>query len=237
MSTNSHHLAALALGLGCALLPAGLATAWISAAKSRLAEAEASGEDTPIAATAAAADVGYCTPELRRVLRRVLTSCGLVGADGSAGRGCQPADAASVATLAGDDFNKLFLPLADRAAIIQFGKNQADLEPEDIALVDQVFADRRGASWFLVVSRSSPEGSVALNRKLSEARARVITDHIHSTFPDPELDKQVGLLWLGEEYAQLSTDFCSWKRSGKADACSTDDLNRSAFLAWIDCRL
>jgi hypothetical protein len=47
----------------------------------------------------------------------------------------------------------------------------------------------------------------------------------------------VGLLWLGEEYAQLEANFCAWQRSGSAEACKAEDLNRSAFLAWIDCRL
>lgn len=229
--------AVLGLGAVCALLPVSLAVAWIQAADQRLAQAEASEGESPTVAVAAAADEGYCTPELRKVLRRVLTSCGLVGADGSGGRGCQPTDAAAVATLAGGDFNALFLPLADRAAIVQFEKNEAALTADDISLVDRVFAERGGASWFLVVARSSPEGSVAHNRDLSEQRARAITDHIHATFPDPELDQQVGLLWLGEEYAQLNQDFCSWQRSGSADACSADELNRSAFLAWIDCRL
>lgn len=237
MNSPLHPALSLGIGAACALLPTGLATTWILSAQGRLEAAEADEAGTPIAATAAAADEGYCTPELRKVLRRVLTSCGLVGADGAAGRGCQPADAAAVATLAGGDFNALFMPLADRAAIVQFEKNEAALAADDTALVDKVFAERGGASWFLVVARSSPEGSVAHNRALSEQRARAITDHIHATFPDPELDQQVGLLWLGEEYAQLGDDFCGWQRSGEAGACTTDDLNRSAFMAWIDCRL
>ncbi len=227
----------LVTGLLAVLITPLLATAWIQSAAARLAEAEAAEEAAPVAATAAAADEDYCTPELRRVLRRVLTSCGLVGSDGTAGRGCQPADAAAVATLAGGDFNAIFLPLADRAAIVQFDKNAAELTAEDTTLVDQVFAQRGGASWFLVVARSSPEGTVAYNPAHTERRARALTEHIHATFPDPELDQQVGLLWLGEEYAQLGEDFCSWQRSGGVDACSTDELNRSAFLAWIDCRL
>jgi hypothetical protein len=61
--------------------------------------------------------------------------------------------------------------------------------------------------------------------------------HLSSTFEDPDLDKQVGLLWLGEEYAQLDPSFCQWQRSGAQDQCQPEDLNRSAFLAWIDCRL
>ena len=54
---------------------------------------------------------------------------------------------------------------------------------------------------------------------------------------DPELEGKVGLLWLGEEYAQLDPSFCSWSRSGGEADCSPEDLNRSAFIAWIDCRL
>ena len=54
---------------------------------------------------------------------------------------------------------------------------------------------------------------------------------------DPELERQVGLLWLGEEYAQLDPSFCHWRRSGPESACRPEDLNRSAFVAWIDCRL
>jgi hypothetical protein len=64
-----------------------------------------------------------------------------------------------------------------------------------------------------------------------------VMERLHQTFEDPELDKQVGLLWLGEEYAQLDPSFCSWERSGAAEHCRPDELNRSAFLAWIECRL
>ena len=62
-------------------------------------------------------------------------------------------------------------------------------------------------------------------------------DHLHEAFPNVELEDEVGLLWLGEEFAQLDTDFCSWSRSGPADQCKPEDINRSAFVAWIDCQL
>ena len=42
---------------------------------------------------------------------------------------------------------------------------------------------------------------------------------------------------LGEEYAQLDPSFCDWTRSGESGQCEPEDLNRSAFIAWIDCRL
>ena len=45
------------------------------------------------------------------------------------------------------------------------------------------------------------------------------------------------MLWLGEEFAQLDDQFCQWQRSGDPASCSGQDLNRSAFIAWIDCRL
>jgi hypothetical protein len=50
----------------------------------------------------------------------------------------------------------------------------------------------------------------------------------------------VGLLWLGEEFAQLDPSFCNWRRSageGDEGSCSAEDVNRSAFITWIDCTL
>jgi len=55
---------------------------------------------------------------------------------------------------------------------------------------------------------------------------------------DPDIDKQVGLLWLGNEFAQLSKDYCDWTSSGgKKEKCSAETINRSAFVSWVDCRL
>jgi outer membrane protein OmpA-like peptidoglycan-associated protein len=155
---------------------------------------------------------------------------------GAGGRGCQPLEAKNVAALSGDDFNALFDPLSQRAGIIQFDQDSAALDPNDTKLLDQMFADQRGASWFFVVSRSSPEGSAEHNRSLSQERGNAVLAHLRETFDDPDLDKEVGLLWLGEEFAQLDKDYCTWTRSGSAE-CSKADLNRSAFVAWIDCRL
>jgi outer membrane protein OmpA-like peptidoglycan-associated protein len=226
----------IAAGLVTAALPLGMTTAWVASAKERLADIEAGNTpEEPAVATAAAANEGYCTPQLKQVLRRVLLSCGLA-ADGQA-RGCQPVDAKSVATMAGEDFNALFLPLAERVSIIQFDKNKAELDPKDVALLDETFADQRGASWFLAVARSSPDGTVEHNRALSQKRADAVMSHLRERFADPDLEKEVGLLWLGEEYAQLDESFCDWRRSGTNDECRPEHINRSAFVAWIDCRL
>lgn len=222
------------LAAGFLFVPTLMVGSWVSAAKTRLAEAEAApaAEEAQVA-VAAAADEAYCNAGLKRVLRRVLLACGLAGGD----RGCQPADAKTVATMSGEDFNELFLPLSDRASIIQFDKDQSELDDRDVAVLDETFADQRGASYFFVVSRSSPEGSVEHNSKLSQARAESVMGHLREKFNDPDLDKEVGLLWLGEEYAQLDVSFCDWKRSGDAKECEPDHINRSAFVAWIDCRL
>jgi outer membrane protein OmpA-like peptidoglycan-associated protein len=129
------------------------------------------------------------------------------------------------------------LPLSDRASIIQFDKNKSELDTKDLALLDKTFADQKGASWFFVVSRASPEGSIEANRTISQKRAEAVMDHLRQTFNDPDLEREVGLLWLGEEFAQLDDSFCSWQRSGEKDECKPEHLNRSAFVAWIDCRL
>lgn len=214
-------------------IPAALTTHWIGSAEKRLAETTASPAEAP--AVASAADVGYCSPELKKILRRVLMSCGLVG--GNASRGCQPVQAKNVATMSGTDFNALFRPMKDRGGIIEFDLDKADLDPSDIALVDQVFSDQRGASWFFVVARASPEGSVTHNRDLSKQRAEAVMNHLRDRFKDPDLDKEVGMLWLGEEFAQLESEFCAWKRSTTGTTCTPEELNRSAFVAWIDCQL
>jgi outer membrane protein OmpA-like peptidoglycan-associated protein len=214
-------------------IPAVFTSKWISSAETRLDEMAATPAEAP--PVAAAADVGYCSPELKKILRRVLMSCGLVG--GEAARGCQPVQAKNVATMSGTDFNALFRPMKERGGIIQFDVNKSDLDPQDLALVDQVFADQRGASWFFVVARASPEGSVTHNRDLSKARAEAVMGHLRERFKDPDLDKEVGMLWLGEEFAQLENEFCEWKRSATGTECNPEELNRSAFVAWIDCQL
>ena len=214
-------------------IPAAVTGKWISSAETRLEQMQA--KHSAQRGGAAAADVGYCSPELKKILRRVLMSCGLVG--GEAARGCQPVQAKNVATMSGTDFNALFRPMKDRGGIIQFELDKAELDPQDLALVDQVFADQRGASWFFVVARSSPEGSVTHNRDLSKGRAEAVMTHLKERFKDPDLLKEVGMLWLGEEFAQRENEFCQWKRSTTGTECPPEELNRSAFVAWIDCQL
>ena len=206
---------------------------WVRAAAVRLAELQ--GPASAGVAVASASDQGYCTGPLKQILRRVLTSCGLVA--GGSSRGCQPLEARKVAAMSGDDFNALFSPLAERAAIIQFDQDSGRLDPEAVTLLEKTFADQRGASYFLVVARASPEGAADYNRDLSRQRADAVLQHLRGRFADPDLDQEVGLLWLGEEFAQLDREFCQWNRSRPDQPCSTTQLNRSAFIAWIDCRL
>ncbi|HEY5928459.1 MAG TPA: hypothetical protein VIV11_42525 [Kofleriaceae bacterium] len=228
-------MTAIRIGVLAVLLaiPAVATGKWIGSAETRLEEMQATPAEAP--PVAAAADVGYCSPELKKILRRVLMSCGLVGGD--AARGCQPVQAKNVATMSGTDFNALFRPMKERGGIIQFDLDKSELDPDDVALIDKVFADQRGASWFFVVARASPEGSVTHNRDLSQARSEAVMKHLRERFKDPDLDKEVGLLWLGEEFAQLELEFCSWQRSMTGTECKAEELNRSAFVAWIDCQL
>src|SRR5688500_15579449 len=93
------------------LVPVLLVFVWVGGAEDRLEEARAAiareaaglaagGAGTGgaggaggegVVAIASAADVGYCTPELKRIVRRVLQSCGLLAGGGV--RGCQPLQA------------------------------------------------------------------------------------------------------------------------------------------------
>jgi hypothetical protein len=214
-------------------IPLALVATWALGARSRL---EASRGAAREVATASVANDAYCTAELKAIVRRVAGACGLLEGEGGSGRGCQPLQAKKVAALSGSDFNAIFKPLAHRAHLLQFDATKAELDPAARALVEKAWSDQRGASFFFVVSRASPDGDEQYNEALSRDRAKAVLDFLDARFQDEDLKKQVGLLWLGEEFAQLSTEFCGWDRS-RAGPCTRSDINRSAFVAWIDCAI
>jgi len=214
--------------------------------------------DAPAEQQAAVADnseVAYCTPAFKSVLQRVLNSCGLVGSESR--RGCQPADVKTFASISDEDFNALFTPLKDRGAVILFDEGKDDLDDGAKKLLEERWQDRKGARYFFVVARASKTGTPDANRALSHRRANSVMLDLQNVFHDPDLDKQVGLLWLGNEFAQLSKDYCDWpsSRDGersetsraqggsgaqpptKKEKCSAETINRSAFVSWVDCRL
>lgn len=201
-------------------------------------EANAAEEETAAAEDAvplaALSEVGYCTAGFKGVLRRVLTSCGLIG---GGRRGCQPAEVRNVAQIDDKDFNTLFRSLDKRAGMVLFDKGEEDLEDSARKLIEDMWADRRGASYFFIVARASPDGPTELNRALSHKRANSVFFHIADTYKDPEIEKTVGLMWLGEEYAQMGLEFCRWQSSRPDAECTEENLNRSAIISWIDCRL
>jgi outer membrane protein OmpA-like peptidoglycan-associated protein len=220
----------LVLFFACLTIPLVVVVGNERSAATRLAESAGAASDVPIAS---AADEGYCSAQLKQIVRRVAGACGLLG-DG--GRGCKPADAKNVASMSGDDFNALFTPLAERAHIIQFDSEKTDLDPGAVAEVEKVWAEKGGASFFFVVSRASKDGAADVNTALSQGRAQAVMSHLQAKFPGDEDLKRVGLLWLGEDYAQLDDKFCSWKRS-RSGECNAKEINRSSFVAWIDCAI
>jgi len=186
-------------------------------------------------AVAANAEEAYCTPRFKEVLERVLHSCGL--AEGEARRGCKPADVKTFASISGQDFNELFAPLKQRGAVILFDTGKDDLDASAQKALEERWLDRKGARYFFVVGRASKTGTVESNRALSHRRANSIQFFLREKFADPELDKRVGLLWLGNEFAQLDKDFCAWQTSRSGEKCDDESINRSAFVSWVDCRL
>ena len=218
--------------MGVALaVPVILIAAWASAAQTRLKEMASSTKDVAIARVS---DDNYCTPQLKAIIRRVADACGLI--EGGGGRGCQPMEAKKVAARSGDDFNSLFKPLAKRAHIIQFDASKAELDPDGASAIEKAWSDQRGASFFFVVSRASTDGASDVNETLSRDRAKSVLTHLQGKFKDEDLKNQVGLLWLGEQYAQLDDEFCGWNRS-RTGECTAMEINRSAFVAWIDCAI
>ncbi len=223
----------LVLMIGALVIPIILVVAWSASAKTRLAENESATKDVAIASVT---NDSYCTPALKTIIRRVAGACGLIEGGGG-GRGCQPMEAKKVAALSGDDFNALFKPLSKRAHIIQFDSGKVDLDEGAAKAIEKAWSDQRGASFFFVVSRASTDGDAAFNEGLSRDRAKGVLTYLSDKFKDEDLKSQVGLLWLGEEYAQLGDEFCGWDRSRNGAPCTAQDINRSAFVAWIDCAI
>ena len=207
----------------------------VDAAKERLMMPEA--ESAPQVAVAAEAEVGYCTPRFKEVLERVLHSCGLSG--GETRRGCKPADVKTFASISDEDFNELFTPLQERGAVLRFDSGSHELDAGAKKMLEEKWFERRGARYFFVVARASKTGTPAQNRALSHRRANSVLFHLAeiSGEPQAELERKVGLLWLGNEYAQLSKDYCEWPSSRRDDKCGEEPINRSAFVSWVDCRL
>ena len=205
----------------------------VSSAAERLVHPKA---ERPQVAVAADAEEAYCTPRFKEVLERVLHSCGLTEQGGR--RGCRPADVKTFASISDEDFNALFAPLKSRGGVIMFDVGKDELDEGAKKLLRDRWMDRKGARYFFVVARASKTGTSASNRALSHRRANSVMYFIKElASDDPEVDKKVGLLWLGEEFAQFSKEYCSWTNSRPDKKCDEDAINRTAFVSWVDCRL
>lgn len=220
--------AALTVALGV------VATSVSSAKRRLLAPAE---RDRPAVATAQEAELGYCTSDFKQVLERVLHSCGLSAQ--TERRGCKPSDIKTFAAIDDADFNALFHPLKDRGGVLMFDEGSDVLDEAGQRLLDERWFERRGARYFFVVARASKTGTPAQNRALSHRRANSVMYYLQQLDEDTpeELNQRVGLLWLGNEYAQLSEEYCRWPRSREQAPCAEEPINRSAFVSWVDCRL
>jgi outer membrane protein OmpA-like peptidoglycan-associated protein len=204
----------------------------VASAKQRLVEPEA---EKPKVAVAAQAEVAYCTPRFKEVLERVLHSCGL--ATSEARRGCKPADVKTFASISDQDFNELFTPLKERGAVLRYDVGSHELDESSKKVLQERWFERKGARYFFVVARASKTGTIDKNRALSHRRANSVMYHLKTIANDPEIEKKVGLLWLGNEFAQLSKEYCQWPSSRPNEQCGEEPINRSAFVSWVDCRL
>ena len=207
----------------------------VSAAKHRLVHPEEA--ERPTVATALEAEVSYCTPSFKEVLERVLHSCGL--STTTERRGCKPSDIKTFAAISDEDFNALFHPLRERGGVLMFDEGSDVLDEAGHELLEERWFERQGARYFFVVARASKTGTPAQNRALSHRRANSVMFALQklSGESEEELNRRVGLLWLGNEYAQLSEDYCAWPRSRAQAECGEEPINRSAFVSWVDCRL
>jgi outer membrane protein OmpA-like peptidoglycan-associated protein len=235
VSRQARVIAPAAGGLAALLMLGALSlsvSAGVKSAGQRLTTPEA---EQPKVAIADHAEVPYCTPRFKQVLERVLHSCGLSGGENR--RGCKPADVKTFASISDDDFNELFTPLKERGAVVLFDTAKEYLDEGAKKVLADRWADRKGARYFFVVARASKTGSPEKNRALSHRRANSIMYFLKELSKDPEIEKKVGLLWLGNEFAQLSKEYCTWPNSRTGKKCDDESINRSAFVSWVDCRL
>lgn len=223
----------LGVGVVVALSLSGIVLGGTRGAARRLADRAS--DERPEVAIAAQAEVNYCTPQFKEVLKRVLHACGLEGA--ASRHGCAPSDVKSFASISDEDFNALFTPLRERGAVLLFDNNEDLLDESSQRLLEEKYSDRRGARYFFAVARASKSGNQAKNRALSHRRANSVKFHVAQTTSDPDLDKKFGQLWLGNEFAQLDKTFCEWPSSRPEQKCSLESINRSVFVSWVDCRL
>lgn len=228
----------VAVVAGCALLVAAGVTVngQVQAAAQRLKTGVADAAAKPSAvAIANDAEAKYCTPAFKTVLQRVINACGLAGAEER--RGCQPADVKTLASISDADFNALFTPLKERGGVVMFDDASEKLDDDGKKMIEELWLDRRGARYFFIVARASKTGTPDYNRALSHKRANSVLFDVTDRFKEPDMDKQVGILWLGNEFAQLGADYCQWNVSRKAKGCTPEVINRSAFVSWVDCQL
>jgi len=143
----------------------------------------------------------------------------------------------TLASISDEDCNALFTPLKNRGAVIMFDDGSDKLDEGAKKLIEDLWVERRGARYFFVVARASKTGTPDFNRALSHKRANSVMFHVSDRFHEPDLDKQLGMLWLGNEFAQLGQEYCQWNLSRDAKKCSAEAINRSAFVSWVDCQL
>jgi outer membrane protein OmpA-like peptidoglycan-associated protein len=230
-----HALPGVVIGAASLVVALGVVGNSVASAKRRLEHPRDA--DRPRVATAQEAEVAYCTSDFKTVLERVLHSCGL--STTTERRGCKPSDIKTFAAISDEDFNALFHPLRERGGVLMFDEGSDVLDDVGQKLLEERWFERKGARYFFVVARASKTGTPDQNRALSHRRANSVMFALQkiSGETEEELNQRVGLLWLGNEYAQLSQDYCQWPRSRDQVPCGDEDINRSAFVSWVDCRL
>jgi outer membrane protein OmpA-like peptidoglycan-associated protein len=142
-----------------------------------------------------------------------------------------------LANISDDEFNALFTPLKDRGGVIMFDDGSEKLDDAAQKIIEKLWVERKGARYFFIVSRASKTGTRQFNQALSHKRANSVKFHVDEKFKEKDLDKLVGTMWLGYDYAQLGTEYCKWNISRPDKTCDAQAINRTAFVSWVDCRL
>ena len=217
-------------------IPATATGIWIGSAEARLEELSAKPGEGAAVAVASASDVEYCNPELKRILRRVLMSCGLVGGERGArlpaGPGQERRD---------DDRRRLQRAVpADEGARRHRPVRQGQGRARRRGPRARRSGVRRSARRELVLrrlARRRPRARSQHNRDLSKG-ARRGRDEPPPRAVQGSRSRQGGRPALARRGVRPARDrVLRVEAQLHRHGCTPEEINRSAFVAWIDCQL
>ncbi len=209
---------------------------WTGAASARLDEQEATASERPQAGVAQEANESYCTPELKRILRRVLRAAGSSAA--RAGAAASRSRRSNVATMERRRLQRAVPPDEGprrdhpvRASVRRARRGRRDSS----SIASSPISAARATSSSCRARR--PRARPSQPRAQHAARRGRDGPPRSETFNDPDLAATGRPALARRGVRPARSELLRLAPQRQRPQLRPDDLNRSAFIAWIDCRL